>query len=369
MNLEDLDDGYIEQLVPEDKESFEELFEKKVKELDIEDIKALIKGHLDDRREHDKIVSAVASGFHQDSFAEGSSESNYEFAFTEPLEELNVSNGDVLLVKEEHDCVYLAIIECKAGSTYSSWIDHIFDIRDVLEQEKYSKELKSQFDASEKEIANIEYVIATKAPNAASIDLDNMGKDVPDNLVIWGYDESESRLFNSSVNKCQDSDLRSTMSDLGIDYGIIDAPIEYTYSTDTIFQLEHTLFEIIKEKHLSGDEYVKEFDRDEIYEKFEGRLQMGVSGSDREELVKSRVEDIISLGKKIGIITEDSDRIGSGRDYRFIFQGKTPQTGQRAVREKYIDFRSEVKLHERAYEIVKEDFEPTQKQEGLESFS
>ena len=175
-------EDYRSRLHPNGKEDFDQRFEEEVSDLDVDEIRDELRNEYQQSENPLELVVAVASGFHQTPLAEGY-ESGYEFAFTDPLEEQNtgyigsegVKNGDVLLVKEDDEDVYLCVVECKAGRNAGrDWVDELQGIEATLPEDQYRETLKSQIGAENSEIRNIQYVLAGRVSEIFAMNYDEI---------------------------------------------------------------------------------------------------------------------------------------------------------------------------------------------------
>lgn len=357
---------YRSRLHPEDKERFDDRLEEAIEEKSVSEIYDELEQEYQHSEDHLELVAATASAFHQTPLADGY-ESGYEFAFTEPLEELNsdvvgeerVTNGDVLLVKEDGRDLYICIIECKSGSNAGrEWTKELKRIEDVVDE--YSETLKSQLDAEDKRIKHSQYVLVGLITQLYAMDYDQLTEsmEIADNYAFWGYARGERTLVHIH-GEVRDHDLKGAISD-SIDTSKIENPIDFTFGDHSLTILKVLIQNIITENQREDDEHPFEFDREEFREKFERELQVGFSGDVREELVNDRVDSLLALGKKIEIFVDDLDRVQSSRDYRILFRGKKPTVAKEAADRKYFDEMSVEKRKERAFEEVKEEFSPSQ---------
>jgi hypothetical protein len=364
--VDDRIEEYRSRLHPEDKERFDERLEEAIEERSVSEIYDELEQQYQRSESHLELVAATASAFHQTPLADGY-ESGYEFAITEPLEELNseivgeehVTNGDVLLVKEDGRDLYICVIECKSGSNAGrEWTKELKKIEDVVDE--YSETLKSQLDAEEKRIRHDQYVLVGRITQLYAMDYDQLTEtmEIADNYAFWGYARGERTLVHIH-GEVQDHDLKGAISD-SIDTSKVENPIDFTFSDHPLTQLKVLIQSIITENQREDDEHPFEFDREEFRERFDGELQVGFSGEVREELVDDRVDSLLALGKKIEIFVDDPDRVQSSRDYRILFRGKGATVAKEAADKKYFDEMSVEKPKERAFEEVKEEFSPSQ---------
>lgn len=355
---------------PKDKQDFDDRLEEEISNTDISEIHDELEDGYRQEEEHLQLVRAVASGFHQTPLADGY-ESGYQFAFTEPLEEQNseivgdteVKNGDVLLVREDGASLYLCIVECKAGKASDrDWVNELKDIQDVIDTDRYRQTLKSQIGAGNRSIRHVQYVLLGKISTVHGMNYDQIAKDmnIPPNYAFWGYDLGDRSMVHVH-GEVRDKSLRNVIK-RPIDTGRVENPLEFTFSDHPLKQLEVLIEEILIEKEREGNEHIFEFNRIEFHEKFNDKLQVGFSGDIRQQLVDKRVDHLLEVGKAIGIFVDSPDKMNSNRDYRIYFQGRKPTVAKNALKEKYFDYKSKEKVKERAFEVVKEEFDvrPTQ---------
>ena len=357
---------YRSRLHPEDKERFDERLDEAIEERSVSEIRDELEQQYQQAESHLELVAATASAFHQTPLAEGY-ESGYEFAFTEPLEEQNsdivgeehVTNGDVLLVKEDGRDIYICIVECKSGSNAGrEWTKELRRIEDSVDQ--YRDTLKEQLGAEEKRIRHEQYVLVGRITQIHAMDYDQLQEsmEVADNYAFWGYARGERTLVHSD-GEVQDHDLKGVISD-SIDASKVENPIDFTFSDHSLTQLKVLIQNIITEKQRAGDEHPFEFNRDELREKFDNELQVGFSSDIREELVDRRVDSLLNIGIKIEIFVDNPDRVQSSRDYRILFRGRKATVAKDAADRKYLDEMAVEKRKERAFDEVSDEFSPNQ---------
>jgi hypothetical protein len=357
---------YRSRLHPEDKERFDERLDEAIEERSVSEIRDELEQQYQQAESHLELVAATASAFHQTPLAEGY-ESGYEFAFTEPLEEQNsdivgeehVTNGDVLLVKEDGRDIYICIVECKSGSNAGrEWTKELRRIEDSIDQ--YRDTLKEQLGAEEKRIRHEQYVLVGRITQIHAMDYDQLQEsvEVADNYAFWGYARGERTLVHSD-GEVQDHDLKGVISD-SIDASKVENPIDFTFSDHPLTKLKVLIQNIITEKQRAGDEHPFEFNRNELREKFDNELQVGFSGDIRKELVDRRVDSLLDIGTKIEIFVDDPDRVQSSRDYRILFRGKKATVAKDAADRKYLDEMAVEKRKERAFDEVSDEFSPNQ---------
>ncbi|MBY6293883.1 hypothetical protein GLU60_00635 [Nanohaloarchaea archaeon H01] len=342
-----------------------EKYEEKKSDIDEDAKRKELKDSLETRKNHDDIVGKISSAFHQAEEAEGS-ETGYEFAFTEPLEEKGLSNADVLLVKDEGDSVKLCVVECKSGSKYASWLDQISSIEDVLEEEDNRRELKAQIGCREKEISFIQYVIATSSRNLGEIQPDRYEQEYPDNLAIWGLDEWGNLLHPKEDYNCNDRDLSSKVGE-GIDYGKVENPIDYTISSHPVIILKNVLFELLKSNQSTT--HPKDFNEEEFYDEFNENLQLGVQGPKRDEIVKEKVKKILYFARDIEILSKEEEDVKSTKDYRMMFRGKKPTMVEEEVERKFLKNRPVRRVSEQALQEALEEYNEEGRQGELRNFT
>jgi hypothetical protein len=373
LGIETLISDYRERLPAADREQFDERLEEEISNLDLEEISDELRSEYEQSEEHLELVAAVASGFHQTPLA-GGYDSGYEFAFTEPLEEQNsefvgdegVKNGDVLLVKNDDENLYLCVVECKSG-THSGreWITELGEIESILSEQRYRDIIKSQIGAPDSEIRHIQYAIVGKISQVVSVNFGQIQSemDVPPHYALWGYDLGAQSLVHVH-GEVRDSDLAGTVNG-SIDTGRVSNPIEFTLSDHPLTQLKVMIERIITSKQQSGDSNPFEFTRLEFKNSFENELSVGFTGEVREELVNSRVEYLLGLGRAIDIFTDSDNRLDSDRDYRILFRGDRSSYAKSTAENKYFDWSARQRRKKRAFEDVRDEFETLPQQADL----
>lgn len=365
-SVDDRVDDYVDRLAPNDRNEFNRRYEEELTDRDFEEIREELVGEYQSDERHLDLVTAAASAFDQDPAA-GGHESGYEFAFTEPLEEQNslgeegVSNGDVLLVKEDGIDVYLCIIECKSGTANESeWSGQLADIQDVIETDEYRETLKVQLGIPEGDIRHVQYVLLGYIGQVHGLQEDLLadGEDIPDAHAYWGYDQGDLSIVNMKGEVQVTSLARAVNSP--IDAGMVENPIKFIFGDHVLTQLKEMVESLIDEKKKSEDEHPFEFNRSDFLELFDGFLQVGFEGDVRERLVNEKVDTLLEKGLQIGIFTDSNSNLNSRRDYRILFQGQKSQVAKQTTEEKYFDAMAEERRKERAFEAVQEEFSPEQ---------
>lgn len=365
--INDRIEDYRSRLHSDDRDAFDRQYEQIYDDLNEDAIYDELDTQYGREEDHLELVTATASAFHHRPIADGY-ESGYRFAFTEPLEEQNsevvgdeeVKNGDVLLAKRDDDEeVYICIVECKAGSSAGrDWTQKLEDIEDVINTDQYREKLKDQLGADE--IRHEQYVVLGKLTQIISMDYDQLNDDldIPSNYAFWGYDLGEQQIVKVHGN-VRDGDLASVVND-SIDAGKVENPIEFTFGDHPLIKLKVMAERIINEQRKQGIQQPFEFNRSDFYRRFDDELQVGFTGDIREELVNEEVNSLLSLGEDINLFTSSSDRLNTSRDYRILFKGKTVNSAKQAAEKKYLEYKTEEKRKERAFDQVQEDFQPEQ---------
>lgn len=243
---------YREQLHENDLKSFNELYEKELDNLNIAEIRDELIDEYQHSEDHLQLVVATASGFHHTPLADGF-DSGYRFAFTEPLEEQNqlgkegVKNGDILLVRETDEKVYLCIVECKSGGCGGrDWVTELQGIQNVVETDGYEDTLKSQLDVVNKELRFIQYILLGKITQIVAMDYDGLDEDIdiPDEYAFWGYAIGSQSMVHVH-GMVSDHQLQRTIGDT-IDTGKVQNPIQFTFSDHSVTQLRMIVGDLIK---------------------------------------------------------------------------------------------------------------------------
>jgi hypothetical protein len=363
-------DNYRSRLHPDDRARFDDELDKALDRLDPEAIYDELNANYSQEEDHLEIITAIASAFHHIPIADGY-DTGYRFAFTEPLEELNtdtvgeegVRNGDVLLAKAENGAAKICVIECKSGSSAGrDWTQKLEDIERVINTESYRETLKEQLGVDK--IVHEQYVVCGKIAQIVSIDYDQLNDDldIPPNYAFWGYDLGDQQLAQVWGN-IRDGQLASVVNNT-MDAGKVENPIEFTFGDHPLTMLKVLVEQLINHKRMDEDSNPFEFTRDEFRAAFDDELQVGFTGSVRDDLIREEVDSLLQTGKKIGLFTSENERLNTSRDYRILFQGANIKAAKSAAEEKYLSHNSEVKHKERAFEEVRSDFQPEQTRLG-----
>ncbi len=366
VDINDIDyENQLEALSTTQIQSLEDKIEEVESELDEESFRKNIKKGLQDEIDHDDLIKAAASAFLPEDGP--GTESDYEFAFTEPLEEKGVKNADLLLVKEERENLKLCLVECKTGQDYSSWVKKMEGVKNEIEKNENRKELRAQLERRDKEINHVEYVILAEPQNGSFFNEDNFDDDRFTDFAIWSVDKTRNILFRQSEKGCKDKSLSRVMKE-GVDYGTVDYAIDYTLGSHPVRILQEILFEIVREGQKQNKLHKLEFNREEFYEKLEKSIQIGVKGTKREEMISGKVEHILEKGERFGILTSSRDEVRSSKDFRIKFQGSKPTTCKDAVKRKYLKNEPVLKLRREAFKQAIEELDLDQ-QSGLGDFT
>lgn len=355
--------------IPNDStQRFDKRLREEIDRQDLGEIKDELEQEYEQSEEHLELVEAAASGFYQ---GRQETNGNYEFAFTEPLEELNsntigeegVKNGDVLLIKEDGSDVYLCIVECKSGRPKrKQWINELKSIEAAVEE--YKGTLANQIGCNAGNIRHIEYTLLAKLSSVVQIDTTRLNNEIQNNQSFWGYETGEQSL-QSVYGGVQDQDLREMVSDQ-LDAGTVMTPIGFTCSDHPLTQLKSLIERLIVTKKQEKDEHPYEFNTTEFRDQFREELQVGFGGDTLDNIVKKRTSHLLKIGKQINIFTSDRSRLNSTRDYRISFRGKTDRAAKSSAHEKYFETRSKLKQKERALDTIDDEF--SIKQQRLTDF-
>lgn len=364
--IDDRIEDYRSRLHPDDCDRFDEEYEDSFDNLDEDAIYDDLDTNYGQEEEHLEIVTAIASAFHHIPIADGY-ETGYRFAFTEPLEEQNteavgdegVKNGDVLLAKDEDGEAKICVVECKAGSSAGrDWVQKLEAIEDAINTDDYRETLREQLGVNE--IVHEQYVICGKLSQIVSMDYDRLDDDldIPPNYAFWGYDLGDQSLVQVHGN-IRDGQLAGVVNDT-MDAGKVENPIEFTFSDHPLTKLKALIESLINAKRKEEDSNPFEFTREEFRDLFDDELQVGFTGTVREELVGVEVRSLLNTGKEIGLFTTEPERLNTSRDYRILFKGRTIKAAKQAAEDKYLSHNTSVKRKERAFDDVRSDFQPEQ---------
>lgn len=353
---------------------FDDHLNEEINRRDLDAIKNELKQEYEQSEEHLELVTAVASAFHQDPVAPGY-DSGFEFAFTEPLEERNsrivgeeqVTNGDLLLVREDGRGVYLCIVECKSGQANGhSWLRELKRIKETIEpsdgktEAGYKDTLAKQIGYEAADIQDIQYVLLGKLVAVRQLNYNQIIDDIDiewgdsGHYAVWGFSTGEQKLLHDAGN-IRHQDLYEVVGD-AVDTGQIDNPIQFTYSDHSLTQLKTIIEQLIVSKKKEGDAHPYEFETSEFYHRFRDELQVGFSDNLLDRLVRQRTSHLIDIGEQIGIFTSDQSRINSTRDYRISFRGKKESAAKENAQKKYFQTRSELKRKKRAFDAIRDEF-------------
>jgi hypothetical protein len=352
-------EDYLETLPPEDKSDLTDLFEEKYRNIDVERVKKDLENKINQQeREIIESAQSIVGGFHPRRRGRDSS-SGFEFEFFSPLCEIGVDGGDLLMARADYNSLHLCIVVCEiGGENPREWVTRINNIDDILDSDNLDR-LKEQLDCSSHSVETLQYITLAREVDLQGFNYSNFNHLVDvDTHSIWERNREE-REFRHLAGTLGHQDLADAI-DSGFEYESVGAPtIQYLIGSHPILALEEAVFTLVYDNVSRGDEYPQEFEQSEFRDRYESSLQLGADGNEYDELVTEEVNKIISFGKKIDLIEDDSDEIDSNRDYDLKFSGEKPHMAKQAVMNKYLKHQAPIEHGNRAFSRAKSEFDPS----------
>lgn len=357
-DIETFDDGYYSDLSETDKEDFEELFETKLNNTSEQSIKRRLKSTYDEDIEHFELIQAACGCFHPGGGA-ANVQTDFEFIGTNPLADLKKTPADVALVKEEYDRITIEIICCEiGGETRGKWVENVNTVHNFLNEPEIRSQLEQELDVGDRELA-VGYVTLAREEDTTGLEYPALEAECNASpYAIWESD-SEDRCIRQIAGQLNHPDLTAVFEG-DIDYLQRDQSLYVAMNSHPILGLEEIIFQLVKQNDTFGREEIDEFDRDDFRGHYERLFAVFCNRSSRELLIEGEVDRHIRNAKQSQILTTDSERRNTDRDYRTVYSGtRGPEYAREAVESRYLDNMPSYVKGKEAYFDAKEDFNAT----------
>lgn len=351
------EDDYLSDLSQRNRERFKEEYKDNFKDTDIEAIKTNLRQQYYERAEpHNELLRGAAGAFHP-KMGSISDEDMFYFSSVTPLSaigEVNEPSVDIMLVKHEHNGVYLCAICCEVRNSTSKWVENI----DIAHQ-KISNNLsriKEQFGAPTRGISDIQYVTLLDADEAMGVNVSDLERNCdPENYALWEMDTDDWWVTHKGGTLCHPK-LRSTMSKK-IDV-LIENPLSYAVGAHPIIPLEKISYNIVREKLEFDDDSPEEFTESTFENHYEENLQVKCSDDTKSEIIEKEVKRLLEEGLNMGFLTEDG-LDNAERDYGMVFSGpRKPDQAENGVEDQYFNNMPKYEAAVQAFRETKDEFDP-----------
>lgn len=363
-NVETFDDGYYNNLSPTDQEEFEELFESKLSRTSKQSIKRRLKSNYDQELEHFELVRAACGCFHPGGGA-ANAQSNFQFIGTDPLADVRKTPADVALVKEEYNRVTVEVVCCEiGGETRGRWIENINTVYNFLNSSEIREQLKQKLGINNRDLS-IGYITLVREEDATDLQYSVLesGCDASP-YAIWECDSAD-RCIRQIEGQLNHPDLEDVFQG-DVDYLRRDQPLYVAMDSHPIIGLEEMVFRLVKQNDEFGRDEIDEFDRDAFRRCYEQLFTVLCNRNSREMLIDGEVDRHIRCARQSQILTTESDRRNTDREYRTVYSGaRGPQHAQESIESRYFDSMPLYIRGKEAYFEAKEEFDPTT---GLSDF-
>jgi hypothetical protein len=351
------DDGYFDDLIPQNQKRFENEFTGNLKKFDREAIHRKQLTTFDECKEHLKLLGAVTAGFHPRG-GSGSDESGFNYLGVNPPCSVERTPADAILVKNEYNGTYICVVCCEiGGEDQAEWVENVNEVKQVFDSGENRELLKEQLGIDADEIA-MQYTTLTRSDDAVSMDYSVLNRNCnAETYAVWVADVEEKWMAHEA-GPFVHSKLRKPFQDR-LDYTRREDPLKYVVGTHPVFPLEDLVHRIVKEKFLFDRENKSEFTREDFIDRFDENLQIRCSGDRRQEFVAGEAEGLIDMALKTGVFSEEDGDLNSDEyDLRVMYSGtRGPDRAEKAVKPKYMENVADVLVGQRAYNKTRNEFD------------
>jgi len=351
------DDNDLIELSPDEKESFDDLFEDCYRSIDEERVKQDLKNQINQgERERVESAESLVGGFHPRRRSQDTS--GFEFEFLSPLCELGIDGGDLLIARADYNGLHLCVVTCEVGGENpQEWIRRVNRVCENVSRDEIRERLKAQLQSSEKTVQSVQYITLAREVDLQEFNYSNIGHSVEaNNHCVWERDR-DNKEFRHRGGNLAHQDLTGAIEQ-GFDYGSIGAPtIQYLIGSHPILALEEVGFKLIYDHRSEDNDHPQEFNRNEFRHRYESLLELGAEGEEYDQVVSDEVSRILQFGIDINFIEDDPDEIDSTRDFDFKFSGEKPTMAKRAVMSKYLKKQTSLERGRRAFDIAQDQFD------------
>lgn len=359
---EHYDDGYYQQLGPQDKNDFEKLFRKKATTINEERARESYERSFQSNFEEEyrlfrDVVNAFSSG-----------QAGFEATVVDPLYEFGDANAEVLLAKPQSNGVHLCFVSCRVGGhNYTEWMSGVNETHRLANDPEIMIELKTHINCSDLDLGTVQYVTITRDVDIPDADVRILKTGTgPEYYAVWKllrsaeYDEDAEEMEDAKTIKYHDGTMSvpdfQRLCEQGIDPKAAENDdIKYSLTSHPVFPVGEVCLELYLDK-LTDDENPKEFYEQEFEEVYLDNIHFGNDRGSMTSIAEDQVDSLLEFGLEHGILKEDSDVVDE-RDYKIMWGSEDPGAIKSMVREKFIDSKVPDETGKMAFSRAKEDFE------------
>lgn len=350
------EDGYLADLSPHNQERFKKEYRNNFRDIDQEVIETNLRQQYHERADpHNKLLRGTAGAFHPE-MGSLSGDDMFYFSSVTPLSaigELSEPSVDVMLVKHEHNGVYLCAICCEARNGISDWVENIDSAYQKISNNL--SDIKAQFGATTRGISDIQYITLLDADEAMGISVSDIARNcAPENFALWEMDTDDWWISQKGGILCHPQ-LRDAMANR-IDV-LIENPLNYAVGAHPIIPLETISYNILREKLVFNDDDPDEFTRETFEGHYREGLQVKCNEETKSEIVDKEVTRLLKDGLNMGFLTKDGLDNGE-RDYGMVFSGpRKPDQAEKGVETQYFRNMPEYETAVQAFKKTEEEFD------------
>jgi hypothetical protein len=356
------DNGYYEQLGPQDKSDFEKLFKKKVRSIDEERARESYERSFESKFEEEyrlfrDVVNAFSSGH-----------AGFEATIVNPLYEFGDANAEVLLAKPQANSVHLCFVSCGVGGhNYTDWISGVNETYELSNRSDIIEGLKEHINCSDLTLGSVQYVTMTRDVDLpdANVRILKSGTE-PEYYAVWkllrtsDYNESTHEMEEAKTIKYHDGRMAvpdfKKICQQGIDPKAADNDdIKYSITSHPVFSVGEVCLDLYLSK-LGNDDHAKEFYLEEFESTYLDNIHFGNDRGSMVTIAEDKIASLLDFGLKHGILKEDPDVVEE-RDYKIMWGSEDAGAIKSMVREKFIDSKVPEETGELAFSRAKEVFE------------
>lgn len=357
------DDGYYSPLSEDDTERFDNDFRENLDDFDAEDIQRRLRASYDEQHEHLKLVQAAGACFHVREG--GATESGFKLYGTNPLCSTRHTPADLVVVKNEHNCVYVLLIFCEiGGERRGEWIENINEAWRFFQEPETRSLLRDRLNIDRRDI-ELGYATLTRENDTFDLDFSVLNRQCNASpYSIWECDTGD-RWIRHLDGQFLHPNLRTVFAG-DVDYSKRNDPIEFTVGGHPIVPLNETIFKIQKENRAFDVDNPDEFNHSIFTDYIDDQLKTFTSSDNSNAVVEAEVERLLTVGLRARILDDDPTEVESG-DYKVIYSGtRGPEFARDAVEPRYFKYIPEYEVGRKAFEKTKDEFE---RSTGLNDFS
>lgn len=347
------DDGYYSSLSEDDTERFDDDFRDSLDEFNAEDIQRRLQANYDEQKEHLNLVRAAGACFHVKEGA--ATESGFKLYGTNPLCGTKETPADLVVVKNEHNCVYVLLIFCEiGGERRGEWIENVNEACRFFRESETESLLRDRLNVNKRDI-ELGYATLTRDDDTFNLDFSVLNRQCNASpYSIWECDTGD-RWISHVDGQFLHPDLR-TVFESDVDYSKRNDPIEFTVGGHPVVPLKETIFKIQKENRAFDADNPDEFNRNTFVDYIDDQLKAFTTVDNSDAIVEAEADRLLTAGLQARILDDDSTEIESG-DYKVVYSGtRGPEFARDSVEPRYFKYMSEYEVGRKAFEKTKDEF-------------